>query len=1207
MVESRNLTAFWFCATLALSITMAALGATILFDAATLEPATGSHINLRPGGGVLSVILGAAFMALAFQAGRLATVLAISALALASVLAVLPYYEVSTAVAGFAVTPPFWVVTALVAASIVAAIGWPEYRAPGVLAGLASAIVGLVSLLSKWFPALSALSLGSVPESTVVVSPLVMLAGALLPFLPQVFRRTVQVPRQGPIVIGAIAIVITTFSWHFLRVQHSEYLMQRANALADQLEATSLSAYQDKLALIRRMSERWELLDTLPSTLLWQQEVSSYLRDHPDLRLMAIIDPQSGHARTRARSTDSLAWLNDLLHDSGFADWQEHVLGSGSVHLGQPRLSGQGQALAAIGMPVDIADGKTRLLMAVVDMSRVFEQLTRHLDQDMNVRVYARNIPVFEFPPERSLPDNQAPIHLLTRTVKAQHDTQWTLDISIPEGVVPPGDLYLPPLVLFSGLGLSFLVMLIHLFWRESEQRSESLESLNQVLNYHLDQERSLRQTNERILEYSRDLLCSIGKDGRFLQVSPASEALLGYRPTELIGTHYRDLLAGDNRLATEDEIRLLLNGKQGRATGFRTRLSHRSGQVVTVAWSAEWSSEDEALFCVGRDISNELMAETLTRERDQFFSLSPDMFCIMDLNTLFFEVNNTFVETLGYDREDLIGTSYLELIHPDDHHLAANAVTSLLNGHQVFDLVLRLLDRDRSEHWLNINAILSADELIYVVARDTTEQRVIEQKLRESEALLRMAEQVAMLGGWALDLETGNSTWSDAVCIIHDLPAGRVPPLEEAIRYYIPEHRESIRLAIQTCIDTGMPFDKELQIRTAQGRLRWVRAIGHPVKDDNGRITRLQGALQDITASKRAMEQIKRFAERQATIFESITDAFFTLDRNWCFTYINRRSEELLRQSRDELLGYNLWEMFPGALGTEFERQYRHAMETGESVSFEGYYEPLDNWLEISAYPYEEGLAVYYRSIRERKEAQWQLEATLQELERSNRELQDFAFVASHDLQEPLRKIQAFSDRLITRSTILGEQERDYLRRMQSAAGRMQNLIDDLLSYSRVTTRAKPMASCNTRQILGEVLQDMETAIGREQAQIRIDDLPDTHGDPTQLRQVFQNLLSNAIKFHAPERTPEIHIHAGDLSEDSWTLVVADNGIGFDERYAEKLFLPFQRLHQNAGYAGTGIGMAIVKKILDRHQATVSVNSVPGSGTSFRIRFKRG
>lgn len=480
--------------------------------------------------------------------------------------------------------------------------------------------------------------------------------------------------------------------------------------------------------------------------------------------------------------------------------------------------------------------------------------------------------------------------------------------------------------------------------------------------------------------------------------------------------------------------------------------------------------------------LEQELTAETLARERDQFFSLSPDMFCIVDLNSHFFEINNTFVETLGYSREQLIGTSYIQLIHPDDQQATMDAVRSLTEGDAVSELQIRLLGSDGKDIWLNINAILSVDELIYVVARDTTEQRQIEQKLRENEALLKMAERVAMLGGWVLELETDQSTWSDAVCIIHDMPLGQAPDLEHALSFYLPEDRERVANAVDVCAEKGIPFDEELQIKTAKGRLRWVRTIGHPVKDKNGKIVRLQGALQDITAFRKTME----------------------------------------------------------------------------------------------------------------------------ELERSNRELQDFAFVASHDLQEPLRKIQAFSDRLVSHSGNFGEKEKDYLQRMQSAAERMQHLIEDLLSYSRITTHTNQMVPCNIGTVFEHVLQDMETSIDLEKAQIDVGELLTTIGDATQLRQVLQNLLSNAIKFHAEDRRPEIKVYSEEITEEEWTLVINDNGIGFDERYAEKMFQPFQRLHQKHGYAGTGIGMAIVKKTLNRHGASISVSSAPGQGTTFRIRLKR-
>ncbi|MFZ3206872.1 MAG: ATP-binding protein [Pseudomonas sp.] len=231
-------------------------------------------------------------------------------------------------------------------------------------------------------------------------------------------------------------------------------------------------------------------------------------------------------------------------------------------------------------------------------------------------------------------------------------------------------------------------------------------------------------------------------------------------------------------------------------------------------------------------------------------------------------------------------------------------------------------------------------------------------------------------------------------------------------------------------------------------------------------------------------------------------------------------------------------------------------------------------------------------------------MQATLLELERSNRELQEFAFVASHDLQEPLRKIQAFAERLAARSAALDESGRDYLQRMTSAAARMQALIIDLLDYSRVNSRGQPFRRVQLAEVLSEVLEDMESTLERTQAQVDYAQLPTIMGDATQLRQVLQNLISNAVKFQAPGVRPVIRIYTEHEDVATWNLCVADNGIGFDEKYLDRIFNPFQRLHSHQAYAGTGIGLAVVKKIVERHGAHISAISSPGKGSVFCITF---
>ena len=224
------------------------------------------------------------------------------------------------------------------------------------------------------------------------------------------------------------------------------------------------------------------------------------------------------------------------------------------------------------------------------------------------------------------------------------------------------------------------------------------------------------------------------------------------------------------------------------------------------------------------------------------------------------------------------------------------------------------------------------------------------------------------------------------------------------------------------------------------------------------------------------------------------------------------------------------------------------------------------------------------------------------EKLEASNRELQDFASVASHDLQEPLRKIHAFSSRLAARSAeALGEEGRDDLRRMQNAVTRMQTLIDDLLALSRVSTRGRPLVPVELDAIVRDVLSDMEPRIENTGARIEVAPLPTIDADPTQMRQLLQNLLGNALKFVRPGVPPVVRIRSA-VADGRVELRVEDNGIGFEQRYAERIFTVFQRLQGRTEYEGTGIGLAICRRIAERHGGSITAEGRPGQGATFVV-----
>jgi PAS domain S-box-containing protein len=243
---------------------------------------------------------------------------------------------------------------------------------------------------------------------------------------------------------------------------------------------------------------------------------------------------------------------------------------------------------------------------------------------------------------------------------------------------------------------------------------------------------------------------------------------------------------------------------------------------------------------------------------------------------------------------------------------------------------------------------------------------------------------------------------------------------------------------------------------------------------------------------------------------------------------------------------------------------------------------------------------------ITERKLAEQALAQRTVELVRSNAELERFAYVASHDLQEPLRKIEAFGDRLkIKYADQLSERGRDYVERMQKSARRMRTLIEDLLAFSRVTTQAQPFVSVDLNEVVGEVIGELEIQIQETKGRVEVKELPTIAADPSQMHQLFQNLISNALKFHRPGEAPLVAVDSmrSRSQPHMYQIAVKDNGIGFEEKYSDRIFQVFQRLHGRNEYEGTGIGLAICAKIVERHGGSITVKSVPGQGSTFIIQ----
>ncbi len=572
----------------------------------------------------------------------------------------------------------------------------------------------------------------------------------------------------------------------------------------------------------------------------------------------------------------------------------------------------------------------------------------------------------------------------------------------------------------------------------------------------------------------------------------------------------------------------------------------------------------------------------------------------------------------------------FLALVHPEDRENVDRAFQESLNEIGSYALEHRLLLPNGvikfvDERWRVFRDFAGNPVRALGTCHDVTDRTIAEAELRKttesltlSSSLLRIAGRLARVGGWSLRIADLSLTWSDEICDIHEVPPGYRPNLDEAYDFYPVEYRSQVRTRVEALVREGVPYEFESPLITAKGRRLWVRSIGEAVRDTNGQICQVQGGFQDITEQHLAAETIRESEERFRLLAKATNDAV----RDWYIgtnqVWWNDGIETLFGFSRDEL-GNSLdsWSLrihpedrdrIVGQLQGTIESCEEVWTGTYRFARKDGSYAHV--WDRVIVIRDQNGVAIRMlggmSDISEQRKAESALKASLVELSHRNRELQDFAFVASHDLQEPLRKIRTFSELLATRyRDSLDGQAADYLDRMNHAATRMQTLIKDLLEYSRTAQGAQPSGQTDLARVCREVLSDLEPRILASGAKIVEEGLPTITADATQMRQLFQNLLSNALKFLDARRKPEISVVAQSVSLDgapACRLIVADNGIGFEEKFAEGIFNPFKRLHARTEFEGTGIGLAIVRRIVERHRGTIEAFSTPGVGTKFVV-----
>jgi len=484
-------------------------------------------------------------------------------------------------------------------------------------------------------------------------------------------------------------------------------------------------------------------------------------------------------------------------------------------------------------------------------------------------------------------------------------------------------------------------------------------------------------------------------------------------------------------------------------------------------------------------------MAAALAAERthlrqrvERLYTLSANLIAVVGFDGYLKDFNPAWGQTLGYSPAELLARPLIEFMHPDDQP-AAQALGQLATGQPAVDFQVRLQRQDGTSCWVTWNATGDAErQLIYAVGHDITAQRLADEALRESQALLTRSESIARMGSWRWDLVTQQLRWTDGMFPLFGVdPAAFEGNLADIVISRIhPDDRAAVQQANQAVLEHGRPQPMEYRLVLPDATERVVWAEGQLVTDGAGRNVALAGYVLDITARK----QVEDTLARQAA-----------------------------------------------------------------------------------------------------------------ELRRSNAELEQFAYVASHDLQEPLRMVSSFVQLLAQRyQGQLDADADEFIGYAVDGANRMKRLISDLLAYSRVGTRGQALTPTASEAALQAAVDNLQAAISDSQAVITHTPLPSVLADHGQLAQLFQNLIGNALRFHS-DQPPRVHITA--VAQDrAWLFSVADNGIGLDMQYAERIFVIFQRLHGKDQFPGTGIGLAICKKIVERHGGRLWVESQPGQGATF-------
>ncbi|SER16704.1 PAS domain S-box protein [Natrinema salaciae] len=716
----------------------------------------------------------------------------------------------------------------------------------------------------------------------------------------------------------------------------------------------------------------------------------------------------------------------------------------------------------------------------------------------------------------------------------------------------------------------------------------------------------------EAVFEDPNILVGLLEPDGTVLDINGTAMEYIEANLEAVIGEPFWETPWWGESAAVRDDVEeWTARAAAGEYVDFETELTGPDGQRYALSGYFRPVTNDDgevvSIIVSDRDITQRKTRERTLQRYERILETIDDGVYVLDGDSRFLTVNEAFATMLDRDRESLVGEHASSVFRKPKVDRAERLQRELIEGEtDIAELDERVKAADGEIPVVTRLTPFETDDEVgrAGVVRDVSEREERKRELERNKEQLETLFEVLPVGVVVAEADGELVAANDTA---HDIWGGDVfdaDSVEDYKQYPVwwadsgervePEEMPLARVLRGEAVTEPDVFE----IDAADGEHRCVEVEGMPIRDDTGEVVRGVVTMSDVTDRRRAQRRLAASERRYRTLVENFPNGAVALfDEDLRYTAAGGAILEGVGVSADEIVGKTLWERYPADLAAQFEPNFRAALD-GDPNTLE--IEFHDRHWFVHTLPVENddgdiaaGM-VLVQDITERREYQRKLEA-------SNERLEQFAYAVSHDLQEPLRMVTSYLQLLEDRyGEVFDADGEEFLDYAVDGAERMRAMIDALLEYSRVETRGDPLEPTDLNEVVDDVLTDLQLRIEETDAEIATESLPVVDGDADQLRQVFQNLLSNALEYSGDE-PPRVSVTA-ERAGSMWRVSVSDRGIGIDPEEQDRIFEVFQRLHTHEEHAGTGVGLALCERIVERHGGDIRVDSEPGAGTTFSV-----